>query len=192
MDKPGNLSKAEREMIVVATSSLNQRRRASKNDGKYACLSACAGPATRSPRPWSPTPVGGTHCDGRPRVRRPRRPQRRPQPRSPAHQLASDQRDRLANEVLKPTVAHLCNDISNRRHALTFRPSWCLLLERLLAEPTSMSASVVGTTSSARDTTSTGTTLWCGLARQRHRPATAPGSPAGRSLVRVVGRGSHG
>ena len=35
------------------------------------------------------------------------------------HQLARDQRDRLTHEILKPTIAHLRNDIGNR-HALTF------------------------------------------------------------------------
>ena len=36
------------------------------------------------------------------------------------HQLARDQHDRFAHEVLKAAVAHLRDDISNRRHALTF------------------------------------------------------------------------
>ena len=35
------------------------------------------------------------------------------------HQLAGDQRDRLADEILKPTITHLRDDIGNR-HALTF------------------------------------------------------------------------
>ena len=35
------------------------------------------------------------------------------------HQLASDQRHGLTNEILKPTITHLRNDISNR-HPLTF------------------------------------------------------------------------
>ena len=35
------------------------------------------------------------------------------------HQLAGDQRHRLTHEILKPTVAHLRDDIANR-HALTF------------------------------------------------------------------------
>ena len=35
------------------------------------------------------------------------------------HQLADDQRDRVPDEVLKPTIAHLRDDIGNR-HALSF------------------------------------------------------------------------
>ncbi len=35
------------------------------------------------------------------------------------HQLARDQRNRLPHEILKPTIAHLRNDLGNR-HALTF------------------------------------------------------------------------
>jgi hypothetical protein len=42
------------------------------------------------------------------------------------HQLAGDQRDRLAHEILEPTVAHLGDDIGNR-HALTFGHRGCLL-----------------------------------------------------------------
>src|SRR5439155_14907079 len=34
------------------------------------------------------------------------------------HQLPGDQRDRLPDEILQPTIAHLRNDIGNR-HALT-------------------------------------------------------------------------
>ena len=36
------------------------------------------------------------------------------------HQLASDDRDRLPDEILKPPVADPRDDIGNRRHALTF------------------------------------------------------------------------
>ena len=36
------------------------------------------------------------------------------------HQLAGDDRDRLPDEILKPPVADLRDDIGNRRHALTF------------------------------------------------------------------------
>ena len=61
------------------------------------------------------------------------------------HQLARDQHDRLPHEILKPAVAHLRHDISNRRHALTFDHRGVLLLVRLVVEPTSLDATVVGT-----------------------------------------------
>ena len=35
------------------------------------------------------------------------------------HQLSGDQRDRLAHEILEPTIAHLRDDIGNH-HAVTF------------------------------------------------------------------------
>src|ERR1700749_3711630 len=35
------------------------------------------------------------------------------------HQLAADQRDRLAHEILQPAIAHLRDNIGNR-HPLTF------------------------------------------------------------------------
>ena len=34
------------------------------------------------------------------------------------HQLARDERHRLTHEIIQPTLAHRCDDISNRRHAL--------------------------------------------------------------------------
>src|SRR5439155_26843796 len=51
------------------------------------------------------------------------------------HQLAGDQRDRLAHEILKPTIAHLRDDIGNR-HALTIGHRG-VSQRRLLEQPTS-------------------------------------------------------
>ena len=52
------------------------------------------------------------------------------------HQLARNERDRLADEILKPTIAHLGDDIGNR-HALTFGHRGDLLHVDCTIQPTS-------------------------------------------------------
>ena len=57
------------------------------------------------------------------------------------HQLAGDQRDRLANEILKPTIHRLGDDIGNR-HPLTFGHRGALLHVGLLEQPDEFGAAV--------------------------------------------------
>lgn len=72
------------------------------------------------------------------------------------HQLAHKERDRALQKLVQITAARPGNDIRNR-HALHFGHRGALLLDQLVVELTSMSATVVGTapTSGARYTTST-------------------------------------
>jgi hypothetical protein len=61
------------------------------------------------------------------------------------HQLPGDQLDRLPHEILKPAIANLRDDIGDR-HALTFGHRGVSFSSDSVVEPTSMSATVVGTT----------------------------------------------
>ena len=99
----------------------SERRRGSKNDGKYDAPRALLRdqqldlPDPRLPRPRA-IPIA---------VRRPCLGRYLSQPGADliadlgVHDLAGDQRDRLPDEILKPPITHLRNDIGNR-HALTF------------------------------------------------------------------------
>lgn len=55
-------------------------------------------------------------------------------------------RPSLADEVLKPTIALLCNDIGNRRHAVTFDHRGVFFSNDSWLKPTSMSATVIEAT----------------------------------------------
>src|SRR5512142_2340419 len=52
------------------------------------------------------------------------------------HQLTSDQHNRLADEILKPTIAHLRDDIGNR-HPLTLGHRGVSFTSNCLEQPTS-------------------------------------------------------
>jgi hypothetical protein len=116
--------------ITTATIACSAGPRASRKDGKCARRPARAGPTNST----SPTLVVYSHSGGRDPSRWSTGLGRelaefRRTPR--CIKLARGQHDCLAHEVLKPTVAHLRDDIGNRCHT-DRRPSRCLLLRLTL------------------------------------------------------------
>jgi hypothetical protein len=99
----------------------SERRRGSRNDGKY------EGPDRFFGINSSISPTLVSHARGRYELRCVVRRSGATSPSSApisaeisaSIKLARDQRDRLLDKILKPPIAHLRDDIGNRRHAMT-------------------------------------------------------------------------